>query len=136
MNTEQETQDIAAWLYTAIQAPACIALTGALGSGKTSFARGFLRAAGWTGRVPSPTFTLVHEYQTSPPVFHADLYRLADEDELEDLALSESASQGMLLVEWADRFPGFFDSCDVRVSLAADTSHTPERRHLEISIAE
>lgn len=137
MNTEQETHNIAQWLYDTIQVPACIALTGELGSGKTSFARGILRAAGWSGRVPSPTFTLVHEYQTSPPVFHADLYRLADEDELEDLALNELTSRGILLVEWADRFPAFYGSCSVRVSLAADpTDASGGRRQLKISTSE
>ncbi len=109
-----------------------IALVGDLGSGKTSFARGFLRAAGWTGRVPSPTFTILNEYLTDPPVFHADLYRIADHEELEDLALSEQAAEGIVLIEWADRFSTILDSCSVTVHLALLNPEINEHRRIQI----
>lgn len=82
-----------------------VLLSGPLGAGKSTFARGIARGLGsqhWRG---SPTYNLVHEYATSPPLYHADLYRLAV-GSIEDLGLEEYARQdSILLVEWPDRAP-------------------------------
>ncbi len=87
-----------------------IALTGELGSGKTSFARAFVNAlprpdGGPAGEhVPSPTFTLVQIYERAPaPVWHFDLYRLSDPGEVEELGWEEALGEGIVLVEWPDR---------------------------------
>ncbi len=78
-------------------------LQGPLGAGKSVFARGFATALG-AGRVRSPSFGLVHELRTHPPVAHCDLYRLEEAEQIEDLGLDEYAENGwILLVEWADR---------------------------------
>jgi tRNA threonylcarbamoyladenosine biosynthesis protein TsaE len=78
-------------------------LQGPLGAGKSVFARGFATALG-AGRVRSPSFGLVHELRTHPPVAHCDLYRLEAAEQVEDLGLDEYAENGwILLVEWADR---------------------------------
>lgn len=136
MHSENESHDLATWLYGSVHAPVRIALVGDLGSGKTSFARGFLRAAGWTGRVPSPTFTILNEYLTDPPVYHADLYRIADHEELDDLALSEQAAEGMVLIEWADRFSSVVDSCSVSVHLELLGLDLNEHRRIRITFRE
>ncbi|MCR9122124.1 MAG: tRNA (adenosine(37)-N6)-threonylcarbamoyltransferase complex ATPase subunit type 1 TsaE [Phyllobacteriaceae bacterium] len=85
----------------------CLALSGDLGAGKTSFARAFIRAlAGADGaalEVPSPTFTLVQDYATSPPVAHFDLYRIADPDEVAELGLDDALENGIALIEWPER---------------------------------
>jgi len=78
-------------------------LIGELGAGKTTFARGFIRGLGYRGEVRSPTFNLVHEYDTEPPVCHVDLYRLDSPAEVAELGLSDYMSTHVVLVEWAER---------------------------------
>lgn len=99
---------LAARLATVACAGDTVALSGALGAGKTSFARGFLRGLGFAGEVPSPTFTLVQPYgppETCLPVWHVDLYRLTDAREAEALALEE-AGDAVVLIEWPERLGG------------------------------
>ncbi len=81
-----------------------IVLSGDMGAGKTAFAQGFGRALGVTEPVTSPTFTVVHTYDTGRMlVHHADLYRLDRTSEIDDLALTELVEgEGVLLVEWGD----------------------------------
>lgn len=82
-----------------------VALHGDLGAGKTTLARGLLRALGYGGRVPSPTYTLVEPYDFNGfTVLHVDLYRLTEEGELEYLGLRDwPQSTGFALIEWPDR---------------------------------
>ena len=84
-----------------------IALEGDLGAGKTSFARAFINALqDAPEEVPSPTFTLVQQYETrAGTVLHADLYRIADRSETDALGLIDALGDAILLVEWPDRLP-------------------------------
>jgi tRNA threonylcarbamoyladenosine biosynthesis protein TsaE len=81
-----------------------ILLAGEMGTGKTAFVQGFGRALGVSEPITSPTFTLVHSYETGGPMLHhADLYRLERLGEVADLALAELAEfEGIVLVEWGD----------------------------------
>ena len=93
-------------------------LEGELGAGKTTLARAMLRALGHEGAVPSPTYTLVEPYElASGKVYHVDLYRIVDANELEFLGWSE-LGDGLLLVEWPDRAPGIAAQADLRLELA------------------
>ncbi|MGA1161907.1 MAG: tRNA (adenosine(37)-N6)-threonylcarbamoyltransferase complex ATPase subunit type 1 TsaE [Ilumatobacteraceae bacterium] len=81
-----------------------IVLSGDMGAGKTAFAQGFGRALGVTEPITSPTFTVVHTYDTGRILLHhADLYRLDRTSEIDDLALAElTEDEGILLIEWGD----------------------------------
>jgi tRNA threonylcarbamoyladenosine biosynthesis protein TsaE len=105
---------------------ATVALEGELGAGKTHFVRGLV--AGWGGAedATSPTFALVHEYPTPRgPVFHLDLYRAASAAEVWSAAHDElEAPHGLVVLEWADRFPELLPTGCVRVRL----THSGEGR--------
>ena len=90
-----------------------ILLEGELGAGKSTFARAFIRAAGHEGAVPSPTYTLVEPYQLARGnIYHVDLYRVADDEELRYLGWNE-LDDGCRIVEWPDRAPGLVDQADL-----------------------
>lgn len=100
-------------------AGAVVALTGPLGSGKTTLVRGCLRALGHDGKVRSPTYTLVEPYAPGGRrVLHLDLYRIADPGELESLGLREEADGDALwLIEWPERGRGHLPAPDVSLTL-------------------
>jgi tRNA threonylcarbamoyladenosine biosynthesis protein TsaE len=100
-------QELGERLGRALRAGDVIALVGPLGAGKTTFVQGIARGAGVpSGRhVASPTFALVNEHPGRVPLVHADLYRVADPRELEELGLSDAFDRAAVAIEWLDRFP-------------------------------
>lgn len=93
-------------------------LSGELGAGKSTFARALIKAAGHTGAVPSPTYTLVEPYSLSRTmIYHVDLYRIADEEELRYLGWNE-LDHGFRMVEWPDRAPGLTQAADLLLTLS------------------
>ena len=103
LEDHEATARAGAALASQIVAGDVITLSGPLGVGKTTFARGFLRALGHDGEVPSPSFAIVQPYDNlDPPVWHVDLYRLEDSGELDELGL-DSAADAVLVVEWPER---------------------------------
>ena len=103
--TLDDTRAIAAALASVARTGDLIVLAGEMGAGKTAFAQGFGRALGVSEPITSPTFTLVHSYDTSSKVtlHHADIYRLSSHNEVADLALGELLEyDGIVLVEWGD----------------------------------
>lgn len=95
-------------------------LSGELGAGKSTFARAMIRAAGHQGAIPSPTYTLVEPYKVARGnIYHVDLYRVSDEEELRYLGWNEM-DDGFRLVEWPGRAPGLRDEADLALALAYD----------------
>lgn len=95
--------EVAMHLAAVLCAGDTIALSGDLGAGKTTFARGLLRGLGWTGEVPSPSFTLVQTYPTAPSLWHVDLYRLDSAAETEALGLDDVWDSAVVVIEWPER---------------------------------
>ena len=94
-----------------------VLLSGELGAGKSTLARAFLRRLGVDGPVPSPTYTLIEPYDCDGRrVTHLDLYRLADESELEFLDIREVLGS-TALIEWPERAPSLAGRADVRILL-------------------
>lgn len=102
-------EDLAGWT---------LLLTGELGAGKSTFARAVIKSAGHTGAVPSPTYTLVEPYILSRGnIYHIDLYRVTDEEELRYLGWNE-LDDGCRIVEWPDRAPGLTEQADLSVAFS------------------
>lgn len=100
----EATRALAAQIAPCLRPGFCLALRGNLGAGKTEFARALLRARGVAGDVPSPTFTLVQNYETPGlRIAHFDLYRLKSADELDELGWDDAMAEGAVIVEWPDR---------------------------------
>ena len=109
---------------------AVIFLHGDLGAGKTTLIRGFLRQRGWQGPVRSPTYTLIEPYPVNgSTVYHLDLYRLGDPEELEYLGLRDIlAESAVVLVEWPERGAGWLPQPD----LVLDIRHLTEGRDVQV----
>ena len=105
LKTEGDMEALGMRIAQALPHGGFVALYGDLGAGKTVLSRGAGRALG-LDHLSSPTFTIVQEYPTAPPLFHFDAYRLADEDELYAMGFEDYLDRGgLFLMEWADRVP-------------------------------
>lgn len=110
MTRLESVEDTVAWgraLAETLRAGDVVALTGNLGAGKTHATKGIVAGLGSTAEVSSPTFTLVHEYEGGRlPVYHFDFYRLDSAEEVLNIAWDDYLDAGgVVIVEWADRFP-------------------------------
>jgi tRNA threonylcarbamoyladenosine biosynthesis protein TsaE len=132
---ERATAALAARL-AAVAAPGdVLALRGDLGSGKTSFARAFIRALGDPQEeVPSPTFSLVQTYDTTRgTIWHFDLYRLQRPEEVLELGLEDALADGIVLIEWPDRLGGWLPRQRLDLTLAAGRDENARVAVLEAS---
>lgn len=118
------TEAVGSALAQVPQWGAMIYLLGDLGMGKTTLTRGFLRGLGWSGTVKSPTYTLVEAYEwPEHAVYHFDLYRLGDPEELEFIGIRDYDSpQAVCLIEWPERGAGVLRPADLVLTLVESGS--------------
>ena len=118
-----ETEALGEALAACLHGGDVVAYRGGLGMGKTAFTRGLARGLGYGGRVTSPTFTIVNEYVGRLPLFHFDMYRLGDSEELFDIGWEDYLDRGgVCAVEWSE---------NVSDALPQDTIYVEIRREAE-----
>ena len=112
-HNEAETEAIGARLAAVLNPGAVVAYLGDLGMGKTAFTRGLAAGLGYKGRVTSPTFAIVNEYEGGRlPLFHFDMYRLNNAGELFDIGWEDYLDRGgICVVEWSERVADALENC-------------------------
>jgi tRNA threonylcarbamoyladenosine biosynthesis protein TsaE len=112
-----------------------IALSGDLGCGKTVFSQGFAAGLGIPGMVTSPTFTILQVYENGRlPLYHFDLYRIAEPEELYEIGFEEYLDgEGVTLIEWADLFPEMLPPDAISVIIRKDPSRGDDFREITVN---
>jgi len=140
LHGEAATRALAARLAAALRPGDTVLLEGPVGAGKSAFARAAIRAmqaaAGQTAEaVPSPSFTLVQEYRAGDTtIWHADLFRLADPDELAELGLDEAFDEAIVFVEWPALLGSETPPRHLRLTLTPDAADA-DLRHAGLDFA-
>lgn len=119
------TQALGARIAGSLRVGDAVTLEGDLGAGKTTLARAILEGLGVTEDVPSPTFTLVQQYETPKlAVRHYDFYRIEEPSELNELGLDEALDEGAVLIEWPERAPNRIppDALHIKLTITNDRS--------------
>ncbi|MBQ7873390.1 MAG: tRNA (adenosine(37)-N6)-threonylcarbamoyltransferase complex ATPase subunit type 1 TsaE [Clostridia bacterium] len=135
--TEQVGFELARLLENDTTLPSFIALYGDLGVGKTAFVRGFTRVFSPAALVRSPTFALVNEYPTrgGRRIFHFDMYRITDEDDLYSIGYYDYLDDGSIcLVEWSENIPYAIPDSHIRVDIEKTDLDKPDERKISISV--
>jgi len=119
LKNETETTEVGAKVATCLKGGEIIYLKGELGTGKTTLVRGVLHKLGFTGSVKSPTFTIVEPYSIDNHViYHFDLYRLDDPEELESLGIRDYCDgQSICFFEWPEKGGNLLPSADINIEM-------------------
>ena len=124
-HSPEETEHIGEMLGRRLRPGTVVAYRGGLGMGKTAFTRGLARGLGCAGRVTSPTFTIVNEYDGATPLFHFDMYRLGSADELFDIGWEDYLARGgICAVEWSERVNDAMPADTLWVDIARGTDES------------
>lgn len=144
LNSEQDTQSLAEQLAT-LPLIGSVWLAGDLGAGKTTLTRYWLQALGHTGAVKSPTYTLVEPYSiqrkdgSTKPVYHADLYRLQDPEELSFIGFDEylDEPEALVIIEWASRADSYLPPPTLFIDMTQSVSddNGTEARQVQLRVS-
>lgn len=110
-----------------------ICMDGDLGAGKTAFTSGIAEALGVVGYITSPTFTIVNEYNGRIPLYHFDVYRIADPDEMFDIGFDEYLDgEGVTVIEWASLIEDILPANAIYINITKDPESGPDARIIRI----
>lgn len=117
-NNVNETENAGSALAKTLAPGSVVTMFGEMGAGKTAFVRGLAAGLGFSGRVTSPTFTIVNEYEAELPIFHFDMYRLSSASELFDIGWEDYLHRGgVCLVEWSENVADAFNGTEIIVTI-------------------
>ena len=140
-NSPEETEavgfELAKMLKDNLTLPSFVALYGDLGVGKTAFVRGFTKVFSPAALVRSPTFALVNEYPSNSGrrVFHFDMYRITDENDLYSIGYYDYLDDGSIcLVEWSENIPYAIPDEHIRVEITKTNLDIPNERNIKITV--
>ncbi|MBE6737029.1 MAG: tRNA (adenosine(37)-N6)-threonylcarbamoyltransferase complex ATPase subunit type 1 TsaE [Ruminococcaceae bacterium] len=114
----EDTERIAKEIASTLEGKEVVAFLGGLGAGKTTFTRGLVSHFGVDNGVHSPTFAIVNEYQGTVPVYHFDMYRVADEDDLYSTGFYDYLGKGLVIIEWSENVLDFLPQDTIFIELS------------------
>ncbi len=121
-HSTEETELLGKQISKHLQGDEIIALYGGLGAGKTALTRGIVTSLGIEDCVSSPTFSIVNEYTGNTPVFHFDMYRIDNWDDLYSIGFFEYIDKGILIIEWSENIEGALPDNYIKISISNGNS--------------
>ena len=132
-NSCEETQKIAADFAKTLKGGDVICMRGGLGAGKTAFTQGLARGLNVKEPVTSPTFTIVNEYEGRLTLYHFDVYRISDSDEMYEIGYEEYVyGNGVSVIEWPQRIEDILPEKRYEVDISKDYSQGEDYRIIDI----
>ena len=129
----EQTFSIGRCLGQVLERGDVICLIGGLGAGKTAFTGGIAGALGIKGYITSPTFTIVNEYKGSMPLYHFDVYRISDPEEMFEIGFDEYIDgNGIVVIEWADLIKEILPAEHILVNIEKDVEKGGDKRVISI----
>ncbi len=129
----EDTKEIAAKIAETFSGGEFVAMYGDLGAGKTAFVQGFAKSLGIESHITSPTFTIVNEYEGRLPLYHFDVYRISDPDEMYEIGYDEYVnSNGVCIVEWAELIEELFPDEYYKITILKDAEKGYDYRKIII----
>ncbi|MDR3000726.1 MAG: tRNA (adenosine(37)-N6)-threonylcarbamoyltransferase complex ATPase subunit type 1 TsaE [Fibromonadaceae bacterium] len=127
MHSEAQTEAWGVSFAKKLKPGDVVALEGDLGAGKTALCRGICKGLGFNGTVNSPSYAIVHEYPNEPPIYHIDLYRLKNTNDLQDIGI-EDLTSGITLIEWPQMAGNFPLNITHRITIKITNENSRELR--------
>ena len=132
-NSPKETENIARSFAKELKGGEVICLNGDLGVGKTAFVQGLVKALGVTEPISSPTFTIVNCYEGDMPIYHFDVYRIEDCDEMYEIGFEEYIySNGITLIEWSEKIWEILPKNRIEIVISKDYDKHDDYRTISI----
>lgn len=129
----EETVEFGKKLGTVLNSGDIISLSGDLGTGKTALTNGIAKSLGISSYITSPTFTLVNEYEGRLPLYHFDVYRIADPDEMFDIGFEEYINgEGITIIEWGEQIKDILPKEIIRIDIKKNLTKGLDVREISI----